>query len=101
MSTSKFPTLQQVIPFFNVLSHELDRFIECECDEMPDYYFLETEKGRAREICEAVYEARLKLLKYYKKSKLSPLCIAVTGCFIFVIYILRDTILKIIISSRS
>ena len=78
MSGENYPTLYQVLPFFNYLSFKLDQYLGCQFGEEPDYIILES-KGKPKEIAIALDAARSKLRKYYDKTENSPLYCIATG----------------------
>ena len=49
MSNQKYPTLQQVIPFFHLLLNRLNHFLNCQTDQQPDFAALEL-AGKPTEI---------------------------------------------------
>ena len=64
MGNSRFPTLSQTLPYFNLLTHKLNKFLECKTDQDPNFTALEL-KGKPEHVAKAVQSARLKLKKYF------------------------------------
>lgn len=80
MSNAKFPTLQQVLSFFNFLLNSLNKYLSCTSSmEIPDLGRLELRKGIPQEIGRAALAARSKLLKYYNMTSLTPIYLIATG----------------------
>ncbi len=80
MSNAKYPTWQQVLPFYNFLLKSINRFLGCKnSNERPNLRTLEIEKGVPQEIGRAALVARSKLLKYYNMISLSSLYLIATG----------------------
>lgn len=78
MSTSRYSTVQQVLPFFNLLQSRLDGFLECDADDEPDYEQLEI-NGKPEEISKSVNAARVKLAEYYRRTNQNPIYVISTG----------------------
>ena len=79
MSSDRYPTIQQVLPFFTLLLGQLDEFLECETvDDIPDYEEL-AGNGKPMEITAAVNAARLKINEYYDKTPSIPIYAITTG----------------------
>lgn len=78
MSTSRYSTVQQVLPFFNLLQSRLDGFLECDVEDEPDYAQLEI-NGKPEEILKSVNAARVKLAEYYRRTRENPVYVISTG----------------------
>ena len=89
MSNAQYPTMQQVLPFFNLLISRLDSFLKCDSVDIPDYDYLKERDGKPREIAEAVYAARLKMTSYYDKTCRVPIYAISTGNHFYITKIAR------------
>lgn len=78
MSTARYPTVQQVLPFLNLLQSCLDGFLECDAEDEPDYEQLKT-NGKPEEISKSVNSARLKLAEYYRRTSQNSIYVISTG----------------------
>ena len=64
-SNSEFPTLNQVIPFYNSILFKLNNYLGCkDLNDEPDIGDL-TKKGNPENVIEGVIAARKKLKKFY------------------------------------
>jgi hypothetical protein len=65
MGNEKYPTIAQVLPFFNLLLHKQNVYLGCRnLSEKPNFITLEA-SGKPKVLTNAVYMSRKKLAKYF------------------------------------
>jgi hypothetical protein len=78
MSTERHPTLQQVLPFFNILMNRMNHFLNCGENESPNMLELHRQ-GKTEGVINGIVACRAKIMKYYNRSELPVIHVSCTG----------------------